>query len=176
MYFSKTIIIRLVMCAAVVVCLWTVWKRVDAIIDNYQAYYNIALIQKIWREEQSRFDAEFNKRFDKFDSLWFGGSGGSKESSIPGGNNNQKTLTEEDKKWEEYQKNAPFPAENKPVPAVADEYTKGYYHGLWNFFITSGFASIFAAIILIVVGVFSFRFIWTKITDQLVNKIFAKFM
>ena len=57
---------------------------------------------------------------------------------------------------------------------VADEYTKGYYYGLWNFFITSGFATIFAALFFAGSGVFLIRLIWKKVNDALVAKYWSK--
>lgn len=158
MMLSKTMIARILVVLIVVVGLWTLWKRIDAIIDNYQKYYDVALLQKIWTEESKKFDEEFQKRWDK------------KTNTEPA------RVEDIDKKWEEYQKKSPIPAENKPVPAVADEYTKGYYHGLWNFFITSGFASIFAALFLAGSGIFIIKWFWGKINDQLIEKILSKFI
>lgn len=166
MYFSKTMIARFIMVACVVIVLWSLWKRIDAIIDNYQKYYDVALIQKIWTEEEKKFSEKFDAAWKNFDPVK-GELGALKEKDKIIGN-------ETDKKWEEYQKKAPFPAENKPVPMVADEYTKGYYQGLWNFFITSGFASIFAALFLAGSGFFIIRWLWRKIDDELIEKILSK--
>lgn len=179
MYLSKTMIVRGIMVIAVVVVLWSLWKRVDAVIDNYQKYYDIALIQKLWNEQSQKFDEEFNKRWDEFDRKWamFNDRFGSKENTERQSNPDVKSQEKDiDKKWEEYQKRGPFQAENKPVPMVADEFTKGYYHGLWNFFITSGFASIFAALFFIGLGFFIIRWLWNKINDELINKVISKIM
>lgn len=157
--FSKTLVVRLLTIAIVVIALWSVWKRIDAIIDNYQKYYDVALLQKIWSQEVKEFD-------EKFETKW------NKKSNI---DPSKKVEDDLEKKWEEYQKKSPIPAENKPVPAVADEYTKGYYHGLWNFFITSGFASIFAALFLAGGGFFIIRWLWYKINEQAVERFFSKF-
>lgn len=156
---SKTLIVRLLTVVIVVVVLWSMWKRIDAIIDNYQKYYDIALLQKIWSQEVKEFD-------EKFEMKW------NKKSNI----NPAKKVDEDlEKKWEEYKKKSPIPTENKPVPAVADEYTKGYYGGLWNFFITSGFASLFAALFLAGGGFFIIKWLWNKINEQAVEKFFSKF-
>lgn len=162
MLFSKTLMIRFMVVASIVVVCWSLWKRLDAIIDNYQYYYNVALMQKIFEEDEKKFDKEFREFDSQFGKL-------SKENR-----DTNNTNSDVDKKWEEYQEKAPFPAENKPVPAIADEYTKGYYHGLWNFFITSGFASIFAATFIFGGGAFLIRLAWKKINDSLVEKIFHK--
>lgn len=168
MYLSKTTVVRIICILAVVIVLWSAWKRIDAIIDNYQKYYDVALIQKIWKQEEQAFEEKWNKfeaRIDKFSKL-NENIGIDKQSSI------EKEVNE---KWDKYAKESPFPAVNKPVPSVADEYTKGYYYGLWNFFITSGFASIFAALFFLGSGLFLTRLIWKKIDDALVNKIMSKF-
>ncbi len=149
MFFSKSMVIKILVMGLIIVAGWSLWKRIDAIIDNYQKYYDIALVQKIWQQESERFD---NK--------WGIGSN-LKENEI-------------DKKWDKYQKNSPFPAENKPVPQVADEYTSSYYRGLWNFFIRSGFASIFFLCIIIGLCGFSIRFVWRKITEATIEKLISK--
>lgn len=184
MMFSKTLIVRLLVVAAVVVSLWTIWKRIDAIIDNYQKYYDIALLKKIWNEEAREFDKQFKELNQKFDekfkefgqgAILFKNNTDTDNKDTALSKNNTNTESETERKWEEYQKKSPFQAENKPVPAVADEYTKGYYHGLWNFFITSGFASLFAALILAGSGIFIIRWLWHKINEQTVERFFNKF-
>lgn len=159
MMFSKTLIVRLLTIIIVVIVLWSVWKRIDAIIDNYQKYYDVALLQKIWSQEVREFD-------EKFEMKW------NKKSNI---DPSKKVEDDLEKKWEEYQKKSPIPVENKPVPALADEYAKSYYYGLWNFFITSGFASIFAALFLAGGGFFIIRWLWHKINEQAVERFFSKF-
>jgi hypothetical protein len=158
-------IIRFLAVAAIVVSLWSLWRRVDAIIDNYQKYYDIALMEKLWDDESAKFDKEWNE-FGKWD--WYGKSQRNDTTT----KDNKESDT--DKKWNEYQKKSPFPGENKPVPMIADEFTKGYYHGLWNFFVTSGFASLFAALIFAGGGFFLIRMVWKKITDEVVGKLFTR--
>jgi hypothetical protein len=153
MFLSKAMIVRLLSIALVIIAGWTLWKRIDAIIDNYQKYYDIALIQKIWSEESRKFNEGFtgdwNVKSAEPDSI--------------------------DRKWEEYLRTSPFKTENKPVPQVADEYTKAYYHGLWNFFIRSGFASIFSAIIIGGLCIMFIRRFWTRITEKSIEKLLSKF-
>lgn len=159
MFFSKAMIIRVMAIALVVIAGWTIWKRVDAVIDNYQKYYDVALIQKMWQQETDRF----NSQFDGFGSQ-FGDPG---KNSKPG--------DDIDKKWDAYQKTSPFKAENKPVPQVADEYTAGYYYGLWNFFIRSGFASIFSLIIIGSLCIILIRQIWRRVTEAAIEKFMSRF-
>lgn len=170
MFFSKGMITRFIIIAGIVLVLWSMWKRIDAIIDNYQKYYDVALINKLWDQQSNKFNQEWAKFDRDFQSKWSGYGKG-----LDNQNQNSGLNEDVEKKWQEYKEKSIFPPENKPVPAYADEYTKGYYYGLWNFFITSGFASIFAAVFFITVGILLARMVWRRVTDEVVEKIFSRF-
>lgn len=171
MYLSKAQITRLLLIAIIVIAGWSIWKRLDAVIDNYKQYYDTALgvqiIQNMWEQMSNDFDRKFDMEWDNFDRK-FGQKHG--EQNVPNSNNNQ----EMEQKWEKYEKNAPLKPHNKPVPMIADEWTKGYYTGFWNFFIRSGLASIFAIVIVVVSGGFLIRLVFKKLSDEKINNSLKK--
>lgn len=174
LFFNRTLLVRFVAIALVLLAGYSLYRRIDAIIDNYQKYYDIALIQKIWRQEVESFSRD-----------WGGGvvcgpwekGGTCGVPKVPSAGSSLWLDTQDDleKKWEEYLRKSPFKAENKPVPQVADEYTSGYYHGLWNFFVTSGFAQLFALLTIGVLCILAIRRIWVRITEKAVERFFSRF-
>jgi len=154
-FLSRALIIRMLSIAIIIFIGFSTWKRIDAIIDNYQKYYDVALLQKISDEEEKKFNNfSFSKKAKNF---------------------NDETEAEIDKKWKEYQAKSPFKTENKPVPQKADEYTTAYYKGFWNFFIGMGFAHILLAIAIISASFYAIKKAWTRITEEAINKFISKF-
>lgn len=167
---NKTLLVKGLCMAIVGVVLWSFWKRVDAIIDNYQKYYDFALVQKVWDEKDSKFKKDYEKKWNNL-SLFTNKAEEENIRTTPKDMNNE----EAEKKWQEYEKNAPFTPYNKPVPQVADEYTRGYYRGLWNFFLTGSIARIFLALIFMSTGLFIFRLIWTKVSEKEIEDFLKRF-
>lgn len=177
MFISKAQLVRLAVIALIVLTGWTIWRRLDAIIDNYKSYYDFALgvqvIQDMWEKEDKKFQSEWEKQDKEFQSMT---KEDTKEFQDRGEERKRQTGESVEDKWKQYEKNATLKPHNKPVPMIADEWAKGYYSGFWNFMITSGFASIFLAVIVVIGCGFGIRFVIKKLTDEKINNILDHYL
>lgn len=184
MFLSKAQLVRIAVIAIIVLFSWTVWKRLDAVIDTYKQYYDLALgvniIQNMWDRESEEFNKGWDSFAKDFSREWnsfsldsgFAGRTEKEDGDKKGQTDNRDR--EMEKQWQEYERKAPLKPYNKPVPMVADEWAKGFYTGFWNFFITSGLASIFAIVIVIFGSGFLIRLVFMKLSDEKINNALKK--
>lgn len=166
MFLSKTQMVRLLSMAAIVISLWSMWKRFDAIIDNWHEYYDVALGQQIIKDMFAEDKKQFKDEWDAFNKDFNGtkDKGINSKPAVPGPG------SEADRYAEYNAKSLVKPVPNTPVPQRADEMLRGYYTGLWNFIVRTGLGHVFLGVILVGIGGFLIRLVFRKMTDDKINK------
>lgn len=74
MFYSRKMLMRFAMIAAIVIVAWTAWRRVDAVIDKWNDFYHTALGVHIIRGffEDDSVSREFDREWEAFDQEFQG--------------------------------------------------------------------------------------------------------
>ena len=181
MYLSKRMMIRAAVIISVCVVMWSVWKRIDSVVDTYHQMYMLnqgqQMVLNTFKGEDEQFNRQFDQAWNSVDAKMgvLQGNSAAIDDKSPAKSATTGTLNATDSptpqqagksasevtdterlKDQKYNQRAVFkPTDNMPVPRKAEEATAGYYQGLLNLFVGRMFIAryVFGAAITLI-GIF----------------------